>query len=117
MLADRIDYKKAALALYALQTAALNVKHTTFNDLDNNWQEYSPEFDPALPECEEEETAPQEKKTAKSVKEGEVIPKIEARAERMRSTSPKKPVRRATAQSNAALVQSALKHLKRRGTA
>lgn len=122
MLSDRIDYKKAALALYALQTAAVNVKRTHFDDLDNNFEDYKPENDSGLPEIDEEGEQeesveePAESKAPASVKPGEVIPRIHARAERVRRTakptSPKKPPRRAA--DDHVLVQSALKHLKKR---
>ncbi len=126
MLADRIDYKKAALALYALQTAAVNVKHTTFDEPHNNWKSYNPHLDPALPQIEDEtdpsEPESEEKKPSESIQEDQVIPRIEASAERSRrarssSPSPKKPPQRAASNHNQALVQSALKHLRKRSTA
>ncbi len=118
MLTDRIDYKKAALALYALQTAAVNVKRAHFDNLSNNFKSYQPENDPSLPEIgqpnPETSPAPVESKPPASVLPGQLIPTIHARAEDVPRTgkSPRKPPQ--TAGDNQALVQSALKHLKRK---
>jgi hypothetical protein len=82
LLADRIDQKKAALILYALQTAAIDAKRTSFGEARNSYQEYSPEFDPGLPELEEEIETPEEelpeKKPAASASEEDVIEEIQA---------------------------------------
>ncbi|HEY3928237.1 MAG TPA: hypothetical protein VGL89_07680 [Candidatus Koribacter sp.] len=48
MLADRIDAKKAALTLYALQTASANLKHAK-PSAPATYTEYAPDLDAALP--------------------------------------------------------------------
>ena len=54
LLADRIDTRKAALVLYALQTAAANARDLNFESDVNWYQQYSPQHDAALPEVPEE---------------------------------------------------------------
>jgi hypothetical protein len=49
MLCDRIDTRKAALALYALQTAAANLKNAEMPK-GNFYREYVPELDASMPD-------------------------------------------------------------------
>lgn len=53
LLTDRIDNKKAALCLYALQTASANLKHIG-SWAPENYDEYQPDLDPTLPDIGEE---------------------------------------------------------------
>jgi hypothetical protein len=56
LLSDRIDPRKAALVLYALQTASANARDLDFVS-DRQWyNEYSPEHDAALPELPDEKS-------------------------------------------------------------
>ena len=113
MLSGRIDYRQAALALYALQTAAANIRRT-FLGSGGSFLRYAPQHDPGLPEIEEAEPAPPPKKTAATTQPGEIIPVIQACAE----VSPQKlPPRKQPQFDNAALVHSALKRLKKRAGA
>jgi hypothetical protein len=78
LLADRIDHRKAALVLYALQTAAANARDLQFES-DQNWYDvYRPELDAALPAIEPAAPAPAKKPAA-----GQVIEKIHASLEKL----------------------------------
>jgi hypothetical protein len=90
MFADRIDAKRAALALWALQTASVNLRHAEFGDTENAFLEYAPEHDPTLPELEDETPEPElpEKKPAASAEDEEVIDSIHATAEVIPEAAP-----------------------------
>lgn len=97
MFADRIDAKRAALALWALQTASVNIRHAQFGKMENAFKEYSPEHDPGLPEIEDEtpEEELPEKKPVASVSEEEVIDTIQACVDqegKSRGQTPPSPV-------------------------
>ncbi|ABF41037.1 hypothetical protein Acid345_2036 [Candidatus Koribacter versatilis Ellin345] len=55
LLSDRIDAKKAALTLYALQTASSNLKGVAV-EKPKTYSEYVPELDASLPDTEEATT-------------------------------------------------------------
>lgn len=109
MLNDRIDHKKAALALYALQTASANMKNLSNLGRPQSYAEYTPELQASMPEdvvaetireevaCEEEpisQPAAVQEPTPEARPEMPHSPSVESVPRKLRKHKipPKKPV-------------------------
>ncbi len=93
MLCDRIDARKAALALYALQTASANLKHARVPS-GQFYREYTPELDASLPDLPP--SPPEAVATAKQPEARSASTTVE---EAPSKVPPKKPVASAPVKS------------------